>query len=177
MKSTPKASPALRPRSAATWLKRWLALGAFVLLLDQASKELIERLFSFGERLPVLTGFFDLTLVYNRGAAFSFLAGASGWQRWFFTVLGLVAAVVIIWLLRRHATQKLFSLGLALILGGALGNVIDRVVRGHVVDFLLVYWRDYYFPAFNIADSAITVGAALLIVDEFRRIRQAKRGG
>ncbi|MGD9945154.1 MAG: signal peptidase II [Burkholderiaceae bacterium] len=169
----PAAAP--RQRSAEAWFRWWLALASLILLLDQATKELVERLFSFGERLPVLPGLFDLTLLYNRGAAFSFLAGASGWQRWFFTALGLVAAVVIVWLLRRHAGQRMFAIGLALILGGALGNVLDRVVRGHVVDFLLWYWRDYYWPAFNVADSAIFVGAMLLIIDEFRRARQARR--
>ena len=121
-----------------------------------------------------MPGLFDLTLVYNRGAAFSFLAGASGWQRWFFTGLGVAAAIFIVWLLARHGTQRLFSFALALILGGAIGNVIDRVARGQVVDFLLVYWQRWHWPAFNVADSAITVGAVLLIVDEFRRVRRGR---
>ncbi len=155
-------------------MKRWLWLAAAIVVLDQLSKFAILRSLSFGERIGVVPGAFDLTLVYNRGAAFSFLAGASGWQRWFFIGLGLAAAVFIAWLLARHGTQRLFSFALALILGGAIGNVIDRVVHGQVVDFLLVYWQRWHWPAFNVADSAITVGAALLIVDEFRRVRRAR---
>ncbi len=155
-------------------LGAWLSLAALVVVLDQLTKALIQRSFSFGERLPVIEGLFDLILVYNEGAAFSFLAGAGGWQRWFFVVLGLAAAAFIVHLLRRHGSQRMFALGLALILGGALGNVIDRLVHGHVVDFLLLHWRNWYFPAFNVADSAITAGAAALILDELRRMR---RGG
>lgn len=155
-------------------MKRWLGLAAAIVALDQASKFAVLQVFSFGERLTVLPGLFDLTLVYNRGAAFSFLAGASGWQRWFFIGLGLAAAAFIVWLLARHGTQRLFAFALALILGGAIGNVIDRVVHGQVVDFLLVYWQRWHWPAFNVADSAITVGAVLLIVDELRRVRRAR---
>lgn len=152
----------------------WLALAAALIAIDQATKVLVERSFDYAERLPVVAGWFDLTLVYNRGAAFSFLSSAAGWQRWFFTVVGVVASVVIVWLLTRHGAQRLFATALALILGGALGNVIDRVLHGHVIDFLLVYRGDWYWPAFNVADSAITVGAALLIVDEFRRVRRSR---
>ena len=155
-------------------MKRWLWLAAAIVAVDQLSKLAILRSFSFGERLAVVPGLFDLTLVYNRGAAFSFLAGASGWQRWFFTGLGVAAAIFIVWLLARHGTQRLFSFALALILGGAIGNVIDRVARGQVVDFLLVYWQRWHWPAFNVADSAITVGAVLLIVDEFRWVRRGR---
>jgi signal peptidase II len=155
-------------------MRRWLWLAAAIVAVDQVSKFAILRSFSFGERLAVVPGLFDLTLVYNRGAAFSFLAGASGWQRWFFTGLGVAAAIFIVWLLARHGTQRLFSFALALILGGAIGNVIDRVARGQVVDFLLVYWQRWHWPAFNVADSAITVGAVLLIVDEFRRVRRGR---
>ncbi len=115
--------------------------------------------------------FFDFTLLYNRGAAFSFLAAEEGWQRWFFTGLGLAAAVVILWLLRRTPGQPRFRAALILILGGAVGNVIDRLVYGHVVDFLLFYWKDWYYPAFNIADVAITCGAVLLVLDELLRGR------
>jgi signal peptidase II len=111
-------------------------------------------------------------LVYNRGAAFSFLAEAGGWQRWLFTGIGVAATVFIIWLLKRHAGQRMFCLALALIMGGALGNVIDRVVHGHVIDFLDFYIGRYHWPAFNLADSAIFLGAALLIVDEIRRVRR-----
>ena len=155
-------------------MKRWLWLAAAIVFVDQLTKFAIVRSFSFGERLAVVPGLFDLTLVYNRGAAFSFLAGASGWQRWFFTGLGVAAAIFIVWLLARHGTQRLFAFALALILGGAIGNVIDRVARGQVVDFLLVYWQRWHWPAFNVADSAITVGAVLLIVDEFRRVRRGR---
>jgi signal peptidase II len=127
--------------------------------------------FRIGERLQVVPGWFDLTLVYNPGAAFSFLASAGGWQRGFFIAIGLAASGFILWLLVRHGSQRLFGFALAMILGGAVGNVIDRVFRGEVVDFLLVHWQDrWYFPAFNVADSAITVGAVLLIVDELRRV-------
>jgi len=152
----------------------WLWLAGAVIVLDQLSKFAIERSFSFGERLALLPGLFDLTLVYNRGAAFSFLAHAAGWQRWLFIALGCVAAVFIVWLLARHASQRLFAFALALILGGALGNVIDRIVRGQVVDFLLVYWQRFHWPAFNVADSAITIGALLLIIDELRRVRRSR---
>jgi signal peptidase II len=120
-----------------------------------------------------VTSFFNVVRAHNTGAAFSFLADQSGWQRWFFTVIGIAAAIFIVWLLRSHAGQKLFSFSLALILGGALGNVLDRLLHGYVVDFIQVHWDNrYYFPAFNIADSAITVGAICLIVDELRRVRR-----
>ena len=111
---------------------------------------------------------------HKTGAAFSFLAGASGWQRWFFTAIGVAAAVFIIWMLRSHAGQRLFSFALACILGGAIGNVVDRLLHGYVVDFVQLHWRGWYFPAFNVADSAITVGAACLILDELLRVRKAK---
>ena len=155
-------------------LQRWLWLAAAIVVVDQLSKFAILRSLSFGERIAVVPGLFDLTLVYNRGAAFSFLAGASGWQRWFFTGLGIAAAIFIVWLLARHGSQRLFAFALALILGGAIGNVIDRIAHGQVVDFLLVYLQRFHWPAFNVADSAITVGAALLIVDELRRVRRGR---
>jgi len=120
-----------------------------------------------------VTPFFDIVRAHNRGAAFSFLNDASGWQRWFFVALGIAAAAFIVWLLRRHGGQRMFGWALALILGGALGNVIDRLVHGHVVDFVQVHWQQHYFPAFNVADSAITIGAMLLILDELRRVRRA----
>ncbi|MCL4774250.1 MAG: lipoprotein signal peptidase [Burkholderiaceae bacterium] len=161
-------------RGSAGVAKRWLWLAAAIVLADQLTKLAVVRSFAFGERLAVVPGLFDLTLLFNRGAAFSFLAGAGGWQRWFFTGLGVAAAVFIVWLLARHGSQRLFAFSLALILGGAIGNVIDRIVRGQVVDFLLVYWQRWHWPAFNVADSAITVGALLLIVDEFRRVRRAR---
>ena len=152
----------------------WLAVIAAVIVLDQLTKVAIVRLFAYGERKEIVHGFFDLTLLFNKGAAFSFLSSASGWQRWFFTAIGIAAALFIVVMLAKHSSQKLFSAALALIAGGALGNVIDRLIHGHVVDFLLFHWRDWSFPAFNVADSAITVGAVLLILDELSRVRRAR---
>lgn len=152
----------------------WLVLALVVLLLDQLTKSLVLQTIRFGERVRVVDGFFDLTLVYNEGAAFSFLASAGGWQRWLFIGIGTAAAVFIVFLLWRHGTQRLFALSLSLILGGAVGNVIDRLVHGKVVDFLLAYWRDFHWPAFNVADSAITVGAVLLVLDELIRVRRSR---
>lgn len=156
-------------------LAPWLGLALLVVALDQASKWAILARFQYGERLNLVPGWFDLTLVYNTGAAFSFLAGAAGWQRWFFTALAIVASGVIVFLLRRHGGQALFATALALILGGAVGNLVDRLVHAKVVDFLLFYRGDWYFPAFNLADSAITAGAALLILDELLRMRRERR--
>ncbi|WP_085314491.1 signal peptidase II [Derxia lacustris] len=152
----------------------WLGLAVVVVLLDQASKIAITRVFAYGQRLPVLDGFFDLTLLHNPGAAFSFLANANGWQKYFFIALAAGAAAFIVWLLSRHNQQRLFSFALAMILGGAIGNLIDRLAYGHVVDFLLVYWRSWFWPAFNLADSAIVCGAALLILDELIRVRRSR---
>ena len=152
----------------------WLLLIAAVIVVDQFTKVAIVRLFAYGERQEIVHGFFDLTLLFNKGAAFSFLSSASGWQRWFFTGIGIAAALFIVVMLAKHSSQKLFSAALALIAGGALGNVIDRLIHGHVVDFLLVHYRDWSFPAFNVADSAITVGAVLLILDELLRVRRAR---
>ncbi len=148
-------------------LNRWLGLSALIILLDQLSKTAINSHFSLGESLAV-TGFFNLVLAHNSGAAFSFLHDAGGMQRWLFSGIAVIASLWIIWLLRRHTQQKLFSLALALILGGALGNLIDRISYGYVVDFLDFYWNSYHFPAFNVADSAITCGAMLLIIDSFK---------
>lgn len=147
-------------------LASWLGLAALVIILDQLSKLWISSHFSYGEGLRV-TGFFNLVLAHNTGAAFSFLNDAGGWQRWLFSVIAIVAAVWIVRLLRQHAAQTLFCFALALILGGALGNLIDRVAYGYVVDFLDFYWGLSHFPAFNVADSAISVGAALLLLDSF----------
>lgn len=152
----------------------WLVLALVIIVVDQVTKIGFDNLLAYGERLGVLP-FFDFVLLYNRGAAFSFLAGADGWQRWFFTLLGVVAVPLLIWLIGRHRDQRLFCAALALILGGAVGNVIDRILYGHVVDFLLFYWNDWYFPAFNIADTAITAGAVLMIYDEIRRARKGAR--
>jgi signal peptidase II len=157
---------------------QWLGLALIILLADQFSKVLIVGFYQLGDTSQV-TRFFNLVRVHNSGAAFSFLAGASGWQRWFFTTVGVLAAVLIVWLLKSHPGQKLFAFSLACILGGALGNVIDRLLYGYVVDFLQFHWSwlaplfpGGYFPAFNLADSAITVGAASLILDELLRVKQ-----
>lgn len=154
-------------------LAPWLGLAALIVLLDQAAKLTVERAFDYGDVHPV-TGFFNLVLTYNKGAAFSFLAGASGWQKQFLTAIGIVASLFILFLLARHGTQRLFSLALALILGGAIGNLIDRIAYGHVIDFLDFHWRGWHWPAFNVADSAIVCGAALLILDELLRVRRTK---
>lgn len=161
------------PGSLAARLAPWWGIAIIVLVLDQTTKLLVARSFQFAERLPV-TGFFDLTLLYNKGAAFSFLHDSAGWQRWFFTAIALGAAAFITYLLARHGGQRLFAFALALILGGALGNLVDRLAHGHVIDFLLFYYRDWYWPAFNLADSAICVGAALLVLDELLRVRKSK---
>ncbi|MEO8536020.1 MAG: signal peptidase II [Betaproteobacteria bacterium] len=144
----------------------WLWLSVAVIIADQLTKRAIVDAFRPGDELP-LTPFVSLVLAFNRGAAFSFLAGEAGWQRWLFTLIAIAACAVMTWLLRKGGSTWL-CMGLALIIGGALGNLYDRLVLGHVVDFLLVHWRGWYFPAFNVADSAITVGAASLILDSFR---------
>jgi signal peptidase II len=151
----------------------WLLLAVGVFILDQFTKVLILGYYQLGDSTRV-TSFFNVVRAHNTGAAFSFLAAASGWQRWFFTAIGIAAALFIVWLLRKHAGQKLFSFALACILGGAVGNVFDRLVHGYVVDFIQVHWRSsWYFPAFNIADSAITIGAACLVLDELLRVRRS----
>jgi signal peptidase II len=145
-------------------LMLWLIISVVVILLDQISKASITNHFVHGEIYPV-TSFFNLVLAHNSGAAFSFLSDAGGMQRWIFTAIASIASVWIVWLLRKHQSEKLFSFALAFILGGALGNLIDRVTFGYVVDFLDFYWGSYHFAAFNLADSAITCGATLLIMD------------
>jgi signal peptidase II len=152
---------------------QWLGLALILLVADQATKLWIVGTYQLGDS-TFITSFFNMVRVHNHGAAFSFLAGADGWQRWFFTALGLAAACVIVWLLRAHPGQKLFCFAIACILGGALGNVVDRVVYGYVVDFLDFHWRGMHFPAFNVADSAITVGAVGLILDELLRVRETR---
>jgi signal peptidase II len=146
-------------------------LALVVLLVDQFTKVLIVSTYSLGEGLPV-TGYFNIVRVHNTGAAFSFLASAGGWQRWFFTGLGVVAASVMVWMLKKHPNQKLFGFAIGCVLGGAVGNVIDRLLYGYVVDFLDFYYAGIHFPAFNVADSAITLGAACLILDEILRVRR-----
>ena len=165
---------------ASARLAPWLALAVLVVLLDQLTKWLILGAYQLGDATPV-TGFFNIVRAHNTGAAFSFLAGGSGWQRWFFVALALGASGFIVWLLRTHAGQRLFSVSLSMILGGAVGNVIDRLQHGYVVDFLDFHWPFLdglfyrgHFPAFNLADAAITAGAVGLILDELLRVRQAK---
>jgi signal peptidase II len=149
-------------------MRNWLGLSAVVIALDLYTKHLVQSALVYGEHVAV-TSFFDLVLFLNQGAAFSFLADAGGWQRGFFSVFALVAAGIIIHLLRKHPDQKTFCLALSLVLGGALGNLYDRLTLGHVVDFLYFHYHDYYWPAFNVADSAITVGVALLLWDGFKK--------
>ncbi|MDO9237885.1 MAG: signal peptidase II [Aquabacterium sp.] len=157
----------------------WLGIAFILILCDQFTKTLIVGYFQLGDSREVWS-FFNVVRVHNTGAAFSFLAHAGGWQRWFFVALGAVATVGIIYMLRQHSGQRLFSWALSLILGGAVGNVIDRLVHGYVVDFLDFHWAVLspmfyggHFPAFNVADCGISVGAALLILDELRRVRRA----
>jgi signal peptidase II len=147
---------------------RWLWLAAVVVVLDQWTKALSVAHLELHQPLPVLPSF-NLTLMYNTGAAFSFLNDAGGWQRWLFIALAMaVSGVIVIWL-RRAATEGLWlPIALSLVLGGALGNLWDRITLGHVVDFIQVYYARWYFPAFNVADSAITVGALMLLIDAFR---------
>ena len=149
------------------WL-RWYVISALVVVFDQLTKYWVSQSLAPGESVP-FTPFFNLVLTYNTGAAFSFLSRASGWQRELFILIAASASALIAYLIMRYQRQKLFSLGLSLILGGALGNLWDRIVLGHVVDFLDFYFQAYHWPAFNIADSAITCGAALLIWDGFNR--------
>jgi signal peptidase II len=153
-------------------LAPWLGIAAIVILADQLSKIAVTKMFVLGQE-KAITSFFNLVLAYNRGAAFSFLSNQAGWQRYFFTAIGVIAVVFIIAMLRKHAGQRLFCWALALVMGGAIGNVIDRLLYGHVIDFLDFHLDAFgHFPAFNIADSAITVGAILFIYDELRRVNK-----
>jgi signal peptidase II len=163
------------PKSKSTFsgMLPWLILAVIIILADQFTKTLILGYYKLGDSTPV-TSFFNVVRVHNTGAAFSFLAGAGGWQRWFFTGIGAVATIFIIWMLRSHHAQKLFAFALACILGGAIGNVIDRLLHGYVVDFLDFYYGAWHFPAFNIADSAITIGAVCLILDEILRVKRSR---
>lgn len=146
----------------------WFLISIVVIVLDQVSKYAITQSLALGDGIA-MTSFFNLVLAYNTGAAFSFLAHAGGWQKIFFVGIAVIASVVMFYLLRKHHQERLFSFAISLILGGALGNLIDRILLGHVVDFLDFYAAGYHFPAFNVADSAITVGAALLIWDSFKK--------
>jgi signal peptidase II len=151
---------------------RWLWLAVIVIVLDQLTKHLVVASLRPGDSI-VVTPFASLVLAFNRGAAFSFLASETGWQRWLFTLVAIAACAVMAWLLSRGG-RALFCAGLALIIGGALGNLYDRITLGHVVDFVLLHWRDWYYPAFNVADTAITIGAGALILDSFRQPREAR---
>jgi signal peptidase II len=152
-------------------LMLWLGVAAVVVLLDQLSKITMARLLDYGQS-EFITRHFNLVMVYNQGAAFSFLSDQGGWQRWFFSALALAVSIFIVWMLNRNATQRLFCWSLSLILGGAIGNLIDRLVYGHVIDFLDFHIGGWHWPAFNIADGAITIGAALFVLDELRRVNR-----
>lgn len=166
------ATKKIFPSKSSASLTPWLGIAFIIVLIDQLTKITITRTFQLGEE-KVITSFFNLVLAYNKGAAFSFLHDAGGWQRHFFTAIGIGAAAYIIYLLKKHGGQRMFSWALTLVLGGAVGNVIDRVLYGHVVDFLDFHWAGMgHFPAFNIADTAICVGAALFILDELRRVNK-----
>jgi signal peptidase II len=160
----------------------WLWLSTLVVLLDQITKQAAEQFLLLHKAIAVIPSF-NLTLMYNEGAAFSFLSNAGGWQRWFFIVLSSVISIaLIIWLRQLQKSgsaqnKKFLSAGIALILGGAIGNLIDRILYGHVIDFIQVYYADFYWPAFNIADSAITLGVGLLIIDMFQEHAKEKQQG
>ncbi len=147
-------------------MRKWIALALAIVIVDQIVKFWIVQKFVLHETLYI-TSFFNLVYVRNKGAAFSMFADASGWQQYFFIAVAILASIWVVWLLKKHPEQKLFCLALAMILGGAIGNLIDRVWFGSVVDFVQVHYGGYYFPAFNVADSAITVGAGLMIWDGF----------
>lgn len=149
-------------------LGSWLGIAAIIVLLDQVSKITVTQILNYGQSIPV-TSFFNLVLVYNEGAAFSFLSNQGGWQRYLFTGIAIIAIILITYLIRKHAGERLHCWGLTLILGGAIGNVIDRMMYGHVIDFLDFYIKRWHWPAFNVADIAICLGAGLYILDELRR--------
>ncbi|AMB78225.1 MULTISPECIES: signal peptidase II [Pseudomonas] len=147
----------------------WLWLTLLVLVIDQASKTYFDGALQMYQRIVVIPDFFSWTLAYNSGAAFSFLADSSGWQRWLFALIAVVVSgVLLVWLKRLGRNDTWLAIGLALILGGALGNLYDRIAYGHVIDFILVHWEHRLFPAFNVADSAICVGAVMLALDMFK---------
>lgn len=147
---------------------QWFGISAIVVALDLYTKHLVQQAFQYGEHLTINT-YFDLVRYHNEGAAFSFLANAGGWQKWFFTGISIVAAVVITYLIFKNLHNKLFCLGLALVLGGAIGNLYDRITLGYVVDFLYFHYEQLAWPAFNVADSAICVGVGLLLLDSFKQ--------
>jgi len=147
---------------------QWFGISAIVVALDLFTKHLVQQAFEYGEHLTI-NRFFDLVRYHNEGAAFSFLANAGGWQKWFFTGISIVAVVVITYLILKNLHNKLFCLGLALVLGGAIGNLYDRITLGYVVDFLYFHYERLVWPAFNVADSAICVGVGLLFLDSFKK--------
>ncbi|MET0013070.1 MAG: signal peptidase II [Sedimenticola sp.] len=154
---------------------RWLWLSAVVIGLDQVSKQLVESSLMLYEVVPVMP-FFNLTLAYNEGAAFSFLSDQGGWQRWFFSGLALLVSIIlVIWISRLQQRERLIAISLSLIVGGAIGNLIDRVLHGHVIDFLDLYYGQWHWPAFNVADSAIFVGVVLMLLDAFRGEQEESR--
>ncbi|MGE8501058.1 MAG: signal peptidase II [Pseudomonas sp.] len=154
----------------------WLLLSVLILVVDRVTKDFFEGSLNMYQRIQVIPDYFDWTLAYNTGAAFSFLADADGWQRWFFAAIAIVVSVVlVVWLKRLKRHETLLAVALAMVLGGALGNLYDRVVLGHVVDFILVHWQNrWYFPAFNLADTFITIGAILLALDMFKSDKSVK---
>jgi len=147
-------------------LYKWFGISAVVIALDLYTKHLIQNNFQLGES-KTISSIFDLVRFHNEGAAFSFLNDAGGWQRWFFTIIAACASIFIVYLLKKNQHQKLFCLGLALILGGALGNLYDRITLGYVVDFLYFHINNHYWPAFNVADSAVSVGVGVLLLENF----------
>jgi signal peptidase II len=148
-------------------MSRWLLLSLMVILLDQATKQFAEAMLTAYQAVYVLP-FFDFTLMYNTGAAFSILSDQGGWQRWFFVVLALIVTAVLIgWLRRLKPAEKWVAVALSLIIGGAVGNVIDRILFGQVIDFIHLHYQQYYWPAFNVADSAIFIGVAIMLFDAF----------
>jgi signal peptidase II len=178
-RSGPRLPHSMASSSRTPGLAVWLGLALIVIVLDQFTKTLIVGWFQLGDSRTV-TPFFNLVRAHNPGAAFSFLSGASGWQRWVFAGLGLAASIFIVWMLRRHPTQRLFCFAITMIMGGAVGNVVDRLLHGYVIDFLQFrfaflepVFAGGYFPSFNLADSAITLGAFALIADELLRVRKS----
>lgn len=169
-----------KPRTTSAPFVTWLALALLMIVLDQLSKILILGHFDLSEGVRI-TSFFNIVRVHNTGAAFSFLAHADGWQRWFFVGLGIAASGLFLWMIHQHRHQKLFAFSVSMLLGGALGNVVDRLWHGYVVDFLQfhfsfleMFFQGGYFPSFNVADMAITAGATGLILDELLRVRRSR---
>jgi signal peptidase II len=158
-------------KSSGGSLLPWLGVASIVILIDQLTKITVAKLFVYGEE-KFITSFFNLVLAYNKGAAFGFLNNQPGWQRYFFTAVAVIAVGAILYMLKKHSGQRLFCWSLALIMGGAVGNAIDRLLYGHVIDFLDFHLKGQHFPVFNVADIAISLGAMLFIYDELRRVNK-----